>query len=286
MAEINDLDVTDASNTARFPENQNPSTVNNGARALEGLLARWHKDINGSLIATGAANTLAVALNQTIPAYYDGLMVAAEVNATVTGAATLNAGAIGAKDIRKGFNSALAAGDLAAGQKAIFIFDAVNDWWQLISANANQVDAAAGPASSTDNGIARFNGTGGKTLQDSGIIIGDDDELSQFNALAVTDAAAARPLAAADNGAMIFFTSSSAVTVTLPETSTLALNAGFNCTIVQAGTGQITVVTEGSDTIESKSSSVKTTAQHSAIGVVKKSAGSQNVWWLGGDLSA
>lgn len=34
-----------------------------------------------------------------------------------------------------------------------------------------------GPASSTDNAIARFNGAGGKTLQDSGILVTDTNEL-------------------------------------------------------------------------------------------------------------
>lgn len=34
-----------------------------------------------------------------------------------------------------------------------------------------------GPASSTDNAIARFDGTGGKTLQDSGVILTDGDIL-------------------------------------------------------------------------------------------------------------
>lgn len=34
-------------------------------------------------------------------------------------------------------------------------------------------DAAAGPASSTDNAVARFDGTGGKTLQNSSVTIDD-----------------------------------------------------------------------------------------------------------------
>ena len=44
MAEITDLNITDASNTARFPENQTPGSVNDGARALEGMIARGFKD--------------------------------------------------------------------------------------------------------------------------------------------------------------------------------------------------------------------------------------------------
>jgi hypothetical protein len=46
MAELNDLSVTDASNTARFPEGQSPASLNNAARALEGIIARANKDAN------------------------------------------------------------------------------------------------------------------------------------------------------------------------------------------------------------------------------------------------
>lgn len=55
-AEISDLNTTDASNTARWPESMAPSAVNNSARAMEGYLARWFKDWNGSL-ATGGSTT-------------------------------------------------------------------------------------------------------------------------------------------------------------------------------------------------------------------------------------
>lgn len=34
-----------------------------------------------------------------------------------------------------------------------------------------------GPASATDNAVARFNGAGGKTIQNSGVILDDDDRL-------------------------------------------------------------------------------------------------------------
>lgn len=47
MPEIHELSTTDADNTTRFPENQAPSTVNNGARALEGIIARFFGDLQG-----------------------------------------------------------------------------------------------------------------------------------------------------------------------------------------------------------------------------------------------
>lgn len=45
-----------------------------------------------------------------------------------------------------------------------------------------------GPASSTDNAIARFNGTGGKTIQNSLVTIDDSDNISTPGTLASTDA--------------------------------------------------------------------------------------------------
>lgn len=137
MAEINDLSITDSLNTARFPEGQAPSTVNNGARALEGLLARFHKDINGSAVAGGTGDAITVAANQTLTVYYDGLTIAFEAAAANTGAATLNVDSVGAQAIRKNFDQALAANDIKAGQKVICIYDADNTRWQIVSPLGN-----------------------------------------------------------------------------------------------------------------------------------------------------
>jgi hypothetical protein len=131
MAEINDLNVTDASNTARFPENQLPSTVNNGARALEGIIARWDKDTNGSLTPGGTADVITIAANQTLSAYYDGLVIAFEAAGTNTGAVTVNVDALGAKSIVKPDGSAMAAGDIVSGSKVIIIYDGTN--FQIVS---------------------------------------------------------------------------------------------------------------------------------------------------------
>jgi hypothetical protein len=132
MAEINDLNVTDASNTARFPENQLPSTVNNGARALEGIIARWDKDTNGSITPGGTADVITIAANQTLSAYYDGLVIAFEAAGTNTGAVTVNVDALGAKSIVKPDGSAMAAGDIVSGSKVIIIYDGTN--FQIVSA--------------------------------------------------------------------------------------------------------------------------------------------------------
>lgn len=135
MAEIADLENVDASNTARFPEGQAPSTVNNGARALEGLVSRWHNTINGSVATTGAADTYVWACPQTLSAYYDGLIICVDINATCTGASTINVDSLGAKTIKKLNDQDVAAGDLEAGGKYILVYDGTN--FQLMSSIAN-----------------------------------------------------------------------------------------------------------------------------------------------------
>ena len=131
MSELNDLNVTDASNTARQPEGQAASTVNDGIRALEGILARADKDTNGSLVSTGAADVFALAANQTIASYYDGLTFVFEVGTTNTGAATLNVDAVGAQAIRWPNGTALAAGDMPSQAKMKVIYDLGQTRWQL-----------------------------------------------------------------------------------------------------------------------------------------------------------
>ncbi len=148
MAEINDLNINDASNTARFPEGQAPSTVNNGARALEGLIARWHKDTNASVVTTGTGSAYVYAANQTLLAYYDGLLLGVDFHATCGAAPTLNADALGAINLKWPNGTALAAGDVVAGQKALIVYDSTGPDFVVLtaggSAAARSVGAAAG----------------------------------------------------------------------------------------------------------------------------------------------
>ena len=122
-AEISDLNTTDASNTARFPENQAPSTVNDGARALEGILARWYSDTSCGTASTGSSNAYAFAAAQTISSYSDGLVICFDANFANTGPATLNVDSVGAAEIRKSNVGELISGDIEAGQKVLVVYD-------------------------------------------------------------------------------------------------------------------------------------------------------------------
>ena len=132
-AEVTDLNITDASNTDRFPEGMAPGDVNDAARALEGILARWEKDINGTLDSGGSSSAYTLTPNRTVSAYSDGQLFVFEANHTNSGAATLNVSSLGAKDIRKNGADALVAGNIKSGQKIIVVFDGPSDLFQLVS---------------------------------------------------------------------------------------------------------------------------------------------------------
>jgi len=71
-------------------------------------------------------------------------------------------------------------------------------------------------------------------------------------------------LAAADNGGIVRYTSSSAVTVTIPH-ATVA--AGFACLLLQMGTGKVTTQGDGTSTVVNRQSQLSIAGQNGAISV-------------------
>lgn len=145
MAEIKDLNVTDASNTgtaanAGWPESMPPSDVNNSARALEGMLARFYADNNGSISTTGSSSTYVLAASRVVAAYAAGDTYLVKFNhANAAGASTINVDGLGAKSIVKNQGTALVAGDIPANMIGLISYDGTN--FQLLT--PIQTDAAA-----------------------------------------------------------------------------------------------------------------------------------------------
>lgn len=159
MAEIQDLSTTDASNTgtaanAGFPENMNPSDVNDAARALEGMIARLYADTNGSIITTGSGNAYVLAAARTIASYAQGQVFMFEANHANTGASTLNVDSVGAKAIVKHNDTALSAGDIEAGQIVLVAYESTADNFQMLSHPA--VDGDTLKADTADELTAGF----------------------------------------------------------------------------------------------------------------------------------
>ena len=80
----------------------------------------------------------------------------------------------------------------------------------------------------------------------------------------VTEAGTSRTLSASDNGKVIYCTSSSAVTIT----TATGLGAAFSCTIIQGGSGKVTVAQGSSTTLVSYSSLFSTMGQYAVISLL------------------
>ena len=79
----------------------------------------------------------------------------------------------------------------------------------------------------------------------------------------VTESGTSRTLSSSDNGKVIYCTSGSAVTITCAT----GLPVGFNCTIIQAGAGKVTVAA-GAATLNSYSSLFSTVGQYAVISLI------------------
>jgi hypothetical protein len=105
---------------------------------------------------------------------------------------------------------------------------------------------------------------------------GTTTTLTNFGAEVNTQLGTSYTLAAIDNGKIISCTSNSAVTITVP-----ALTIGFNCLIVQRGTGQVTLSVSGS-TINNRYNYTKTAGLHAIMSLVSVAAG---IFISSGDMS-
>lgn len=105
---------------------------------------------------------------------------------------------------------------------------------------------------------------------------GTTTTLTNFGAEVNNQSGTSYTLTASDNGKIISCTSNSAVTITVP-----ALTIGFNCLIVQRGTGQVTLSTSGS-TINNRYNFNKTAGQHAIMSIVSVASG---IFVSSGDMS-
>lgn len=136
MPEIFDLSDTDASNTVRFPEGMLGGQINNGARALEGMIARDYHDRDSGRTSAGSSNAYTVSSARTIVSLFNNLVLAWTASFTCTGASTLNLNTIGAKSIKRPNGDALVAGDIVAGQPIITVYKSSPDEWRMLSPGA------------------------------------------------------------------------------------------------------------------------------------------------------
>ncbi len=119
-------DNDDADASVPWPEGMAPGAVNNAARSLMAGVARFIKDMNGSLTTTGSSSAYALTSKCGHTAYANGILIAATMNATNSAGATLNLNTYGAKSIRvfvNGAEAAVAAGQMVTGGTYQFRYD-------------------------------------------------------------------------------------------------------------------------------------------------------------------
>lgn len=140
MAEIADLKVTDANNIARFPEGQSIPTLNNGARALEGIIARADRDRSGYTLTTGTGAAYQVLTNAAYPEHAAGIVLMIRAHVANTGAATLTINALAAKPLRRQGGGVLAGGDIAVNQTLLVVYNPSGDYFECIGVGADGLE--------------------------------------------------------------------------------------------------------------------------------------------------
>jgi hypothetical protein len=117
----------------------------------------------------------------------------------------------------------------------------------------------------TGNNISYTSGN----VSTTGALTGGNSETSSISGFTanINTVSANYSLIAADNGKVIQSTSASAITITIPS----GLPAGFNCTIVQMGAGQITLA----GTYFNRGNFTKTASQYAIVSILHM--GSNNI---------
>ncbi|MFN3983755.1 MAG: hypothetical protein ACK4SA_25580, partial [Caldilinea sp.] len=118
-----------------------------------------------------------------------------------------------------------------------------------------------GPASSVDNALPRFDGTTGKLLQASGVVVEDDDGIHGYRATINAQTGTTYTLVTGDRGKVIELTNASAITLTLPN----SLPVGWCATIVQGGAGQVTLSPDSGATLRNRQSHTKIAGRWGAV---------------------
>lgn len=140
------------------------------ARTMYGSAGQIQDSTLTYLTTIAGADVITAVAPVLMSAYATGQQFHFIAVATNTTAVTVNINAIGAKSVKKTDGSALSAGDIINGATIQIVYDGTN--FQFVNKATNSGDVV-GPASATDNAVARFDATTGKLIQNSVVTIAD-----------------------------------------------------------------------------------------------------------------
>lgn len=185
---VRDWSTTAGSNSSadsliNFAEGQAAGTLNDSARSLMAAIAKWRDDTQGTLTTTGTANTYSATPSTGYTTLATGLTVKVKINASNTGASTLNLNGLGAKAIRK-FNSsgeqALTANDMVTNAHYALVYDAALNSgagaWILLSPSPSSITASGTVTSVGTSGYV----TGGAITTTGTISLGNMGAVSRL----------------------------------------------------------------------------------------------------------
>lgn len=139
-----------------FPEGMNYSDVNDSAREIMAVLARWYGDTNGSLVTGGTGNAYTITSNRTVSAYSNGMEFAFRANRANTGAITLNVSGVGAVAVNYRDGTAVRSGDIKVNAIYRVVYNSTTTTFML--ENQAATDAHRGTVELATNTEA-FTGT-------------------------------------------------------------------------------------------------------------------------------
>lgn len=111
-------------------------------------------------------------------------------------------------------------------------------YFSILAAAGSSSGDVVGPASSTDNVLAVFDGTTGKLLKNSTL---DISSVGYINSPQTSGGASAYSLVLADAGNHVYFTGGSTATLTVPTNSSQAFPVGTTILAVNNNSGNLTI---------------------------------------------
>jgi hypothetical protein len=162
-----------ADSAINWAENQSAASVNNSARAMMGVLAKWRDDISGcqpsNVVQTtgGSANNYTLTTNGSIAALTNGWSVAFKASFSNTGDALLAVDGLTAKHIRRIVGSNLIGGEIVSGSLYMATYNQPDDSWVVrgVPALAGTQLLAFGTASGTSLDLVLTTYTSYRALQ-------------------------------------------------------------------------------------------------------------------------
>lgn len=151
MAEISDLLTNDANNIARWPEGtQTVPQLNDSGRALEGILARWYKDLNGATATTGSSTQYTFISNRTgITQYSEFGAAIVRFHVACGDDPTFRVGALAYKPLKRQGGDAIKTADIGVNQMGLVVYNASGDYLECVGVSESV--AATGWAAATGN---------------------------------------------------------------------------------------------------------------------------------------